>query len=339
LYFLTVFLSKFLINRLYFFCKVITIVLLVILGLILVLKGADLFVDSASALAQRFNISELAIGLTIVAFGTSAPEFVVNVFASVQNHQEIVLANILGSNNFNVFIILGLAGIITPLSVHSNTAWKEIPFLLFTSFLLMFLLNNHLFFSEEKSLLNRLEGFILLLLFLLFLFYVYKQLKTDSSTAKLPIKEFPVFKIILFFILGLGGLVVGGKLVVQNAIKIATILQVSEKIIGLTIVSVGTSLPELATSIVAAAKKNNDIAVGNIIGSNIFNILLILGLSSIINPITYDLKFNTDLLILTGGTLFLFIAMYTGKRKKLDRWESILLFVFYMTYMVYLILV
>ena len=131
----------------------------------------------------------------------------------------------------------------------------------------------------------------------------------------------------------------GGKLVVQNAIKIATILQVSEKIIGLTIVSVGTSLPELATSIVAAAKKNNDIAVGNIIGSNIFNILLILGLSSIINPITYDLKFNTDLLILTGGTLFLFIAMYTGKRKKLDRWESILLFVFYMTYMVYLILV
>ncbi|HKL07631.1 MAG TPA: calcium/sodium antiporter [Bacteroidales bacterium] len=313
--------------------------LLVILGLILVLKGADLFVDSASALAQRFNISELAIGLTIVAFGTSAPEFVVNVFASVQNHQEIVLANILGSNNFNVFIILGLAGIITPLSVHSNTAWKEIPFLLFTSFLLMFLLNNHLFFSEEKSLLNRLEGFILLLLFLLFLFYVYKQLKTDSSTAKLPIKEFPVFKIILFFILGLGGLVVGGKLVVQNAIKIATILQVSEKIIGLTIVSVGTSLPELATSIVAAAKKNNDIAVGNIIGSNIFNILLILGLSSIINPITYDLKFNTDLLILTGGTLFLFIAMYTGKRKKLDRWESILLFVFYMTYMVYLILV
>jgi len=314
-------------------------VLLVILGLILVLKGADLFVDSASALAQRFNISELAIGLTIVAFGTSAPEFVVNVFASVQNHQEIVLANILGSNNFNVFIILGLAGIITPLSVHSNTAWKEIPFLLFTSFLLMFLLNNHLFFSEEKSLLNRLEGFILLLLFLLFLFYVYKQLKTDSSTAKLPIKEFPVFKIILFFILGLGGLVVGGKLVVQNAIKIATILQVSEKIIGLTIVSVGTSLPELATSIVAAAKKNNDIAVGNIIGSNIFNILLILGLSSIINPITYDLKFNTDLLILTGGTLFLFIAMYTGKRKKLDRWESILLFVFYMTYMVYLILV
>ena len=313
--------------------------LLVILGLILVLKGADLFVDSASALAQRFNISELAIGLTIVAFGTSAPEFVVNVFASVQNHQEIVLANILGSNNFNVFIILGLAGIITPLSVHSNTAWKEIPFLLFTSFLLMFLLNNPLFLSVEKRMLNRLEGFILLLLFLLFLFYVYKQLKTDSSTAKLPIKEFPVFKIILFFILGLGGLVVGGKLVVQNAIKIATILQVSEKIIGLTIVSVGTSLPELATSIVAAAKKNNDIAVGNIIGSNIFNILLILGLSSIINPITYDLKFNTDLLILTGGTLFLFIAMYTGKRKKLDRWESILLFVFYMTYMVYLILV
>lgn len=317
----------------------ISIVLLVILGLILVLKGADLFVDSASALAQRFNLSELAIGLTIVAFGTSAPELVVNVFASVQNHQEIVLANILGSNNFNVFIILGLAGIITPLSVQSNTAWKEIPFLLFTAFVLFFLLNNPLFLSAEDRVLNRLEGIILLFLFLLFLFYVYKQLKTDRSTAKLQKKEFPMFKIILFFILGLGGLVMGGKLVVQNAIKLATIFHVSEKIIGLTIVSVGTSLPELATSIVAAAKKNNDIAVGNIIGSNIFNILLILGLSSIINPIAYDLKFNTDLFILTGGTLFLFIAMYTGKRKKLDRWESMLLFVFYIAYMVYLIVV
>jgi cation:H+ antiporter len=315
---------------------VISIVILIILGLILVLKGADLFVDSASAIANQFNISQLAIGLTIVAFGTSAPELVVNVFASVQNHQEIVLGNIIGSNNFNLFIVLGLAGIITPLTVQSNTAWKEIPFAFFTTLLLFLLINDQLFLFGENSILSRLDGGLFLLLFLLFLYYVYKQLKSDTTTIELYKKPLSTFKIIILFILGLGGLIAGGKLVVNNAIKLATILNVSEKIIGLTIVSIGTSLPELATSVVAAIKKNNDIAVGNIIGSNIFNILLILALSSIVNPIEYDLRFNTDLYILLGGTLFLFIAMYSGKRKRLDRGESIFLFVFYMAYMVYL---
>lgn len=317
----------------------ITIVILIILGLILVLKGADLFVDSASAIANKFNISQLAIGLTIVAFGTSAPELVVNVFASAQKHHEIVLANILGSNNFNLFIILGLAGIITPLSVQSNTAWKEIPFSFFTAILLFVIINDQLFWSVKSSMLTRLDGFILLFFFCLFLYYVYKQLRNDRSTDELPKKELPMLKIILFFILGLSGLILGGKLVVNNAIKLATILQVSEKMIGLTIVSIGTSLPELATSIVAAVKKNNDIAVGNIIGSNIFNILLILGLSSIVHPIIYNDKFNHDLLILMGGSFFLFLSMYTGKQKKLDRWESLLLFIFYIAYMVYLMLI
>ncbi len=316
----------------------ISIVILIILGLILVLKGADLFVDSASAIANKFNISQLAIGLTIVAFGTSAPELMVNVFASAQKHHEIVLANILGSNNFNLFIILGLAGIITPLSVQSNTAWKEIPFSFFTTILLFVIINDQLLWSGKSSMLTRLDGFILLFFFFLFLYYVYRQLRNNRSTVELPKKELPMLKIILLFILGLSGLILGGKLVVNNAIKLATILQVSEKMIGLTIVSIGTSLPELATSIVAAVKKNNDIAIGNIIGSNIFNILLILGLSSIVHPIMYNYKFNNDLFILMGGTLFLFIAMYTGKQKKLDRWESILLFIFYIAYLIYLIL-
>lgn len=317
----------------------ITIILLIILGLILVLKGADLFVDSASSIAYRFNISELAIGLTIVAFGTSAPELAVNIFASAQNHQEIVLANIIGSNNFNLFIILGLAGIITPLSVHSNTAWKEIPFSLLAVVLLFFLMNDRLFHTAAFSVLSRLDGFILLFFFFLFLYYVYKQLKKDNHPAKLPKKEFSKFKITLFLIAGLMGLILGGKIVVNNATKLAVILNASEKVIGLTIVSVGTSLPELATSLVAAIKKNNDIAVGNIIGSNIFNLLLILALSAIVNPIEYHIKFNIDIFILTGGTLFLFLGMYTGKRKKIDRWESILLFIFYSAYMGYLILI
>jgi cation:H+ antiporter len=303
-----------------------------------VLKGADLFVDSASAIAKKFNLSELAIGLTIVAFGTSAPELVVNVFASVQDHQEIVLGNIIGSNNFNLFIILGLAGIITPLTVHSNTAWKEIPFAFFTAMLLFLLINDQLLFYTQKSVLSRFDGALFILLFILFLYYVYKQLKTDTILQKPPKKQFSTLRIIIFFFLGLGGLIAGGKLVVNNAIKLATILNVSEKIIGLTIVSAGTSLPELATSVVAAIKKNNDIAVGNIIGSNIFNILLILGLSSMINPIEYHLTFNTDLYLLLGGTLFLFISMYTGKRKKLDRWEGFFLLLFYVVYIINILL-
>lgn len=313
-------------------------IILLILGLVFVLKGADLFVDSASAIAKKFKISELAIGLTIVAFGTSAPELVVNLFASIQDHQEIVMGNIIGSNNFNLFIILGLAAIITPLAVQSNTAWKEIPFSLFAVMFVFILINDRLFTFADESLLKQYDGIFLLFLFALFMLYVYKQLKHDKVTLSLDKKQLSTIKIILYLIFGLAGLIIGGKLVVNNAIKLAKILNISEKIIGLTIVSIGTSLPELATSVVAAIKKNTDIAVGNIIGSNIFNILLVLGLSSIINPIEYDLKFNTDFYILTGGTLFLFLSMYTGKRKKLDRWEGITLFSFYIGYMIYLVL-
>lgn len=313
--------------------------ILVILGLVFVLKGADLFVDSASAIAKKFNISELAIGLTIVAFGTSAPELVVNIFASVQDHQEIVLGNIIGSNNFNLFIILGLTAILFPVTVQSNTAWKEIPFSFFAVIVVFILINDKLFSFADYSILKRYEGLILLFFFVLFMLYVYKQLKNDNVKVDLEKKQLSTLKIIIYIILGLTGLIAGGKLVVNNAIKLAVFFNISEKIIGLTIVSIGTSLPELATSVVAALKKNSDIAIGNIIGSNIFNLLLVLALSSIIQPIHYDTRFNTDLLILVGGTLFLFIAMYTGKRKKLDRWEGILLFIFYSAYMVYLVLV
>lgn len=313
-------------------------IILLILGLVFVLKGADFFVDSASAIAKKFNISELAIGLTIVAFGTSAPELVVNIFASVQDHQEIVLGNIIGSNNFNLFIILGLTAILSPVAVKSNTAWKEIPFSFFAVIVVFILINDQLFSFADYSILKRYEGLILLFFFVLFMLYVYKQLKNDNVKVDLEKKQLSTFKIIIYIILGLTGLIAGGKLVVNNAIKLAIFFNISEKIIGLTIVSIGTSLPELATSVVAAIKKNNDIAIGNIIGSNIFNILLVLGLSSIINPIEYDLKFNTDLYILMGGTLFLFLSMYTGKRKKLDRWEGITLFSFYLGYMFYLVL-
>lgn len=313
----------------------ITQLIFLTLGLGLVIKGADWFVEGASALAKRYNVSDLAIGLTIVAFGTSAPELVVNVIASVNGYQDIIFGNVIGSNNFNLFIILGIAGVITPLVVQSNTVWKEIPFS-FAAVILLFGLANGIL-STDAEILTRFDGLVLLILFGLFLYYVYRQLKVDPAQAEIPQKSYSVPKIWGLIVIGLVGLVLGGRWVVDNAVEIATLLGVSEKIIGLTIVAAGTSLPELATSVVAALKKNVDIAVGNIIGSNIFNIFLILAISSLVRPIQYDAVFNIDLYILGGGTLFLFVTMFTGQRKKLDRWEAAVLLVSYIGYTIYLV--
>ena len=314
-------------------------ILLLVLGLALVIKGADWFVDGASSLAKRYNISDLTIGLTIVAFGTSAPELVVNTFASLQNHQEMVFGNIIGSNNFNLFIILGISGLIIPLTVQSSTVWKEIPLSLLAAALVFVLCNDA--FVGGGFMLSRIDGVILLFFFAVFLFYVYKQLKAEAAIveAEKPTAQRPAsnFKVWGYIVMGLTCLLIGGRLAVDNAVEMATELGISEKIIGLTILAVGTSLPELATSVVAAMKKKSDIAIGNIIGSNIFNIFFILASSALIKPVKFDTVFNTDLYILGAGTVFLFLAMFTGKRKKLDRWEAAILLVAYSTYMVYLV--
>ncbi len=314
-------------------------ILLLIAGLTVLIFGANYMVEGASALAKKFNISNLAIGLTVVAFGTSAPELVVNTFAAVQGHQDIVFGNVLGSNNFNLFIILGITGLITPLVVQSSTAWKEIPISFIAILVLFILVNDVLIFNSESSVLGRIDGAILLIFFGLFLFYVYKQLKNDPSETEelIKVKALSNLKISIYIIAGLGGLVYGGHLVVNNAIEIAESFGISQKIIGLTVVAAGTSLPELATSVVAAIKKNADIAVGNIIGSNIFNIFLILGASSMLKPIGFDPNFNMDIYVLAGGTIFLILAMFTGKKRILDRWESLIILLFYLAYTTYLV--
>lgn len=309
--------------------------LFLFLGLALLIKGADWMVNGASALARKYNISDLAIGLTVVAFGTSAPELVVNVYASLQGHHEIVFGNVIGSNNFNLFVILGISGIITPIAVQSSTVWKEIPISL-GIVVVLFVLTNELIIPGT-NILSRLDGLILLVLFAGFLYYVYSQLKSDPQTEGHSVVSYSQLKIWVLIIVGLAGLVAGGQLVVTNAVKMAQMMGVSEKMIALTIVSAGTSLPELATSVVAAVKKNNDIAVGNIVGSNIFNLLLILPMSSFAKPVVYNLKFNTDLYLLAGGTLFVFVAMFTGGKKKLDRWEAALLLTCFIAYTVLLI--
>lgn len=307
---------------------------LILVGFASLIFGANWLVDGASSVAKKNNISDLVIGLTIVAFGTSAPELVVNSVASFNGLSDIVFGNIIGSNNFNLFIILGIAGLIYPITVQSSTAWKEIPISLSITLLLYVLANNY-FISQDPEI-SRLDGIILLLFFLCFLFYVFHQLKQEKTEVSILENKsnYKIWSLILF---GIAGLIIGGKLVVDNSITIATDLGVSQKIIGLTIIAAGTSLPELVTSIVAALKKNSDIAIGNVIGSNIFNVLLILSISAFINPVKFNPNFNQDLLILMGGTVFLILAMFTGKRKKLDRWEAFLLLGFYLLYTAYLV--
>ncbi len=307
----------------------------IVLGFVLLIKGADWLVNGASKLARKHRISDLAIGLTIVAFGTSAPELVVNVIASIQGHQGIVFGNIIGSNNFNLFVILGITGLITPLVVRSSTVWREIP-ISFIAVFILFLLSNGLFWGQQ-TLLSRIDGLLLLAMFGLFLFYVSKQLKSDNADHPTTAGQTSDLKLSGLIIAGLLLLVLGGRLVVTGAVAVATRLGISETIIGLTIVAAGTSLPELVTSVVAATKKNIDIAVGNIIGSNIFNIFLILGVSSLVRPVVFDTALNTDLALLALGTLFLFLAMFTGQKRKLDRWEAAILLITFIAYTIYLI--
>lgn len=308
-------------------------IILLAAGLLLLIKGADWLVFGASSIAKKQQVSDLAIGLTIVAFGTSAPELVVNIAASIDGHQDIVFANIIGSNNFNLFFILGVAGLITPLAVQSSTLFKEVPVSFVAAIMVLFLANSYIF---QESVLGRFDGIILLILFLLFLGYVYTQLKKEPETNEIKGSNLPAWKIWGMIIIGLGALIAGGKMVVNSAVFMATSMGVSEKLIGLTIIAAGTSLPELATSVVAALKKNSDIAIGNVIGSNIFNIFFILGMSATVRPIVYDISFNRDIYLLLGGTTLLFIFLFFGK-KKLGRVPAALLVLTFITYTLYLI--
>lgn len=303
--------------------------ILIIAGFAGLIFGANWLVDGASSLAKKNNIPDLVIGLTIVAFGTSAPELVVNSIASADGLSDIVLANVIGSNNFNLFIILGIAAIIYPMTFHAAMVKREIPISLIITILLFALAND--FFINGNAEISLVDGLILLAAFLFFLFYLFRNMKADQLD-EIPVTPKSNLKIWSLIILGLSGLIVGGKLVVDNSIGIASELGISQKIIGLTIIAAGTSLPELITSIVAALKKNSDIAIGNVIGSNIFNILLILSISSIIGPIKYNQIFNLDFTILMGGTAFLILAMFTGRKRRLDRWEAAILLGFYLTY-------
>ncbi|OQX70557.1 MAG: hypothetical protein B6D62_04465 [Candidatus Cloacimonas sp. 4484_275] len=303
---------------------------LTIIGFVLLVKSADWLVDGSASLAKRLDISEIAIGLTVVAFGTSAPELIVNIIASFKNYDEIAFGNIIGSNIFNVLMVLGIAGLIKPIFVLRNTVLKEVPFVL-ASTILVFLLANNFGFSGHT--LSRLDGFILLVAIFLFFIYVF-GISKDTQNFQVHLISLP--KSIIFIVLGIIGLFVGGKLVVTNAVKIAEHLHVSEKFIALTIVALGTSLPEMVTSIISVLKKHNNIAIGNVLGSNIFNLLLVLGISSIIHPLEFDPLLNIDFLLLILTTLILFFTLFLGKKHKIYRLEAIAFLILYLLYLIFL---
>ncbi|HPO50112.1 MAG TPA: calcium/sodium antiporter [Spirochaetota bacterium] len=310
---------------------------LLILGLAFVVKGADFLIDGSSSIARTFKIPEIVIGLTIISMGTSAPELIVNIFASVKGSSDIVFGNVIGSNLCNLLLILGLSAVIFPITVKRNTVFKEIPFTIIAAFILLIFANFTIFNSPDKAL-DRFEGAVLLILFVLFLFYVYRLNKNSKEEEESEIKMIKTPLAVLFVVLGFAGLFIGGKLTVDNAVNIAKLLGVSEKLIALTIISIGTSLPELATSAIAAYKKRSDIAIGNVVGSNIFNILFILGVSGIIRPVAFQNIMNIDIAVLLAGSVLLFAVMFIGKRHILSRAEGAFFLFGYVGYMAYLII-
>ena len=313
-------------------------IILFVLGFALLVKGADWLVVGASAIARRFDVSDLVIGLTVVAFGTSTPELFVNVAASLKGNTDIAIGNILGSNIANILLILGSAAIIHPLAVTKGTVWKEIPFSLLAAVVLVLTASDRLLNAAEASVLSRADGGVLLCFFVVFLYYTHGIAKNVSGiSAHVPPAVPGVPKSAMLVAGGLIGLALGGKWIVEGAVRIATALDMSESLIGLTIVAVGTSLPELATSAMAAYRGNVEIAVGNVVGSNIFNIFFVLGLSAVIKPLPFQGAGLLDITVVVVASVALFAFMFSGGKRSLDRWEGIVFVVSYAVYITFLI--
>lgn len=305
--------------------------LFILIGFAILAVSADGLVEGASSLAKRFKVSNLMIGLTVVAFGTSMPEFVVNMVASFEGSSEIALTNILGSNTINVFIILGISAIVYPLTVRRSSLKVDIPLSIIAGVAVLLLA-----LDGEVS---RIDGIILLAVFSFFLYYTIKTGKKniDEPSATHDVKVVKLRKSIIFIIVSLAGLVLGGNLIVKNAVKIATSLGVSESVIGVTIVALGTSLPELATSVVAAIKRNSDLAVGNVIGSNIFNVFFILGTSALISPMGTYPNIYADAIMAALGCLLVFLFTLLSSKKQLTRPAGVFLLVIYAAYLSFLL--
>lgn len=308
--------------------------LFLVVGLVLLVKGADWLVDGASKLAKRLGVTDLVIGLTIVAFGTSMPEFVVNMVSVADSATDLAITNILGSNIINTLVILGCSALVCPLVAQRSTIRLDIPLNIVAGVLVLVFV----FISSpmEPKGLSRIEGLALLVVFAAFLVYTFYTAKADATTTT-ESTPFPLWKCVVLILAGLVGLVVGGEMIVKSAVAIARYCGVAEAVIGLTIVALGTSLPELATSVVAAFKHNNDIAIGNVVGSNIFNVFFILGTSAIIKhlPVYPGIEIDAALVAVSALAVWLLLC---NKNRSINRWGGVLLLVLYAGYLTYRLL-
>lgn len=313
--------------------------LLLIGGLILILAGANYLTDGAAAVAKRFRISDLVIGLTIVAFGTSAPELVISILSAINGSAEMSIGNVVGSNIFNVLMIIGCTALVLPMKVGEGTMSKEIPLVILASIVLALFANDVWLDGGSANVISRIDGLVLLGFFLVFMRYTFAIARNggDEAAEEQKIKILPGWKSAIFIVGGLLGLVGGGQLFVEGASGIARALGVSESVIGLTLVAGGTSLPELATSITAALKKNSGMAIGNVIGSNLFNIFFVLGCSASIAPLPIGNINNVDMMVLIGSAVLFWLVGWFFKKRTITRPEGALLVICYIAYTTYLI--
>jgi cation:H+ antiporter len=310
--------------------------LVLIIGFSFLIKGADLFVEGSSSIAKTFKIPPILIGLTIVAFGTSAPEAAVSINAAIKGSNEIALGNVVGSNLFNFLLVIGISSIINPMKVQKSTILKEFPFAILTSIVLFILCADVSLQGSEIDVISRADGLILLSLFLVFLYYLIEMAIMSRDDYKDDGQKSPLGKSIFMSIIGVAGIIYGSEWVVNASSSIAIDLGMSKNLVGLTIVAVGTSLPELVTSIVAAFKNESDIAMGNVLGSNLFNVLLVLGISSSIRPIPINPAIFVDMIFLLIVTIITYVFAVT--KKKVFRLEGVFLVCLYIGYMSYIII-
>lgn len=312
--------------------------LLLFVGLAVLVVGGEILVRGASSLSKSYGISSLVIGLTVVAFGTSAPELVVNMVSAVSGNTDIALGNIVGSNIVNILIILGVCSLIIPLTAASSTVWKEIPFALLAMVVVLFVTQDVLLNGDAEDVITRGEGLLLISFFAIFMYYILelakKEVVKDEGGSIVLYKKPAAFALI---VVGLIMLFFGGKVFVEQAVVLAKLAGLSELFIGLTIVAIGTSLPELVTSVIAARKGETDIAIGNIVGSNIFNVFWILGLTAVITPVTVSASSVVDILVGLSAAFLLFMFMFMGKKHTLVAWKGLLFIAIYIAYVAYLV--
>ncbi|SFJ28558.1 Inner membrane protein YrbG [Terrisporobacter petrolearius] len=310
--------------------------IILLFGFLLLIKGADFFVEGSSSIAKKFNIPSLIIGLTIVAFGTSAPEAAVSITAAIRGQNEMAIANVVGSNIFNILFVVGVTAMIKPIYVQKSTILKEFPFLLLSSIVLAILAYDVWFQGYNENILTRADGLIFIALFIIFIYYLIDMaINSNDETSEENYKVMPLSKSILLSIGGLLGIIIGGNFVVNSASDIAMSLGMSENLVGLTIVAIGTSLPELATSIVAAKKGESDIAIGNAVGSNIFNILFVLGVSSCISNVPVQAEAFTDMFVMIVSTIIVYVLAISNR--KINKVEGMIISLLYIAYFVFII--